>query len=274
MEIGHYYTLEIAREVDFGMYLSSELGDILLPKKYLPEGIKVGDAIKVFVYKDTEDRLIATTETALGEVGDIVSLEVIDKTPHGAFMHWGLIKDLFVPKKEQPQPFNVGDRHIVRICLDHKTDRLIGTGKINAFLTKKIEDLREGDEVSTLIYAKSDLGFKAAVNQKYSGLFYANEVYDSLSMGDEKTAYIKRIREDGKIDLALKPGGKKSIDSDMAVILDLLKLNNNKLPYHDKSSPEEIKYFFKLSKKAFKKAVGGLLKQRLIKLTDEGIERV
>lgn len=274
MEIGRYYELEIIREVDFGVYLTSDLGDILLPQKYLPEEIKVGDTIKVFVYKDTEDRLIATTEKALGEVGEIVSLEVVDKTPHGAFMHWGLIKDLFVPKKEQPQSFNVGERHVVRICLDHKTDRLIGTGKINAFLKKDIEGLSAGDEVDILIYGESDLGYKAVINQSYGGLIYANEVYDNISLGDQRKAYVKQVREDGKIDLSLKAGGKASIDADMERVLELLKLNNGKLPYHDKSSPEEIKYFFKLSKKAFKKAVGGLLKQQLIKLNDKGIEAV
>ena len=274
MEIGRYYDLEVVREVDFGIYLSSELGDILLPQKYAPEDTTVGDILNVFVYKDTEDRLIATTETALGEVGDIVSLEVVDKTPHGAFMHWGLIKDLFVPKKEQPQPFQVGERHIVRICLDYKTDRLIGTGKISGFLKKENIDLKEGEKVDALIYALSDLGYKAVINQKYSGLFYKNEVYEDLNVGDQKEAYIKRVRNDGKVDVSLKPGGTKSIDSDMEHILELLKLNNNQLPYHDKSSPEEIKYFFKLSKKAFKKAVGGLLKKKLIKLNDQGIEAI
>lgn len=274
MEIGRYYELEVAREVDFGMYLSSELGDILLPQKYIPEGTVVGNKIKVFVYKDTEDRLIATTETALGEVGDIVSLEVVDKTPHGAFMHWGLIKDLFVPKKEQPQSFNVGERHIVRICLDYKTDRLIGTGKINGFLKKDDIELKEGEQVEALIYGQSELGYKAVVNQKYSGLIYANEVYDNLSLGDQRVAFVKQIRDDGKIDLSIKATGKVAIDSDMEHILELLTLNNGKLPYHDKSSPEEIKYFFKLSKKAFKKAVGGLLRKRLITLDDTGIKTV
>ncbi|MEO0553665.1 MAG: S1-like domain-containing RNA-binding protein [Bacteroidota bacterium] len=274
MEIGRYYELEVAREVDFGMYLNSDLGDILLPQKYIAEGTEIGTQIRVFVYKDTEDRLIATTEDALGEVGDIVSLEVVDKTPHGAFMHWGLIKDLFVPKKEQPQLFNIGERHIVRICLDYKTDRLIGTGKITGFLKKDKVDLKEGQEVEALIYAQSDLGYKTVVNQKYSGLIYANEVYDNVTIGDQRKAYVKRVREDGKVDLSLKAAGKQAIDADMEVILDLLRLNNNKLPYHDKSSPEEIKYFFKLSKKAFKKAVGGLLKKELIKLDEKGIETV
>ncbi|MEM8567043.1 MAG: S1-like domain-containing RNA-binding protein [Bacteroidota bacterium] len=272
MEIGRYYELEVAREVDFGMYLSSDLGDILLPQKYIPAEIVVGSTLKVFVYKDTEDRLIATTETAFGEVGDIVSLEVVDRTSHGAFMHWGLIKDLFVPKKEQPQPFRVGEHHVVRICLDYKTDRLIGTGKINAFLKKDDVQLSEGQKVEALIYSQSELGYKAVVNQLYSGLIYTNEVYDHLATGDKRIAFVKQVREDGKIDLSLKPMGKAAIDKDAAHILELLKLNNGKLPYHDKSSPEEIKYFFKLSKKAFKKALGGLLKKRLIKLNDKGFE--
>lgn len=264
----------MAREVDFGMYLASELGEILLPKKYIPTGTQLGSTLRVFVYKDTEDRLIATTETALGEVGDILSLEVVDRTPHGAFMHWGLIKDLFVPKKEQPQPFKIGEWHIVRICLDYKTDRLIGTGKINAFLKKDPSELNEGDEVEALIYSQSELGYKVVVNQLYSGLLYGNEVYEPVALGDKKKAFVKQVREDGKIDLSLKPKGKTAIENDAAHILELLKLNGGKLPYHDKSSPEEIKYFFKLSKKAFKKAVGGLLRKRLITLDDKGIKAV
>ncbi len=274
MQIGKYHELEVSREVDFGVYLLSELGEILLPRKYIPESLKVGDSLKVFVYKDTEDRLIATTETAMGELDDFVSLEVVDKNSNGAFMHWGLIKDLFVPKKEQPQPYQIGERHVVKICLDHKTDRLIGTGKISGLLKKDGSDLRAGQPVDLLIYARSEIGYKAVVDQKYAGLIYFNEVFEELNVGDIRKGFVKRVRDDGKIDLSLKPVGVQAIDQDMAKIIELLEVNNGYLPFNDKSDPSKIVSYFQMSKKAFKKAVGGLLKRKSIKFQDAGIALV
>lgn len=271
MTIGNYHELEVLREVDFGMYLQSELGDILIPAKYIPENTSVGDKLQVFLYRDSEDRLIATTLKPAGVVNEFVSLRVSDTNEHGAFMAWGLEKDLFVPKREQHLPFRKGNRYVVRICLDYKTDRLIGVGKLNTFFEKNVTDLRPRDQVDLLVYGKSDLGFMAVINQKYKGLIYYNEVFNQLNIGDAIQGYIKTIREDGKIDLAVHPVGMEAITDNKNLIINNLSMNNGFLPFHDKSSPEEISEAFGMSKKSFKKAVGGLLKEGKVKLSDAGI---
>lgn len=274
MEIGRYYKLKVNREVDFGVYLESDLGEILMPQKYVEEGVKVGDEVEVFVYKDTEDRLIATTEKPFGTLDQFVGLEVADVQDFGAFMTWGLIKDLFVPKKEQPKTYRQGDIEVVRICLDPKTDRLIGSGKIRAFLSKPTDELEEGQKVELLIYGHGELGYNAIINQKFEGLIYQNEVFEDIDIGDQKTGYIKNLREDGKIDVSLQPPGIKAIDSNSERLLTLLEVNQGFLPYTDKSAPEEITANLQMSKKAFKKAVGQLYKSRQIVLKPDGIELV
>ena len=272
MTIGNYYELEVLREVDFGVYLQSDLGDILLPGKYVPGGTKVGDKVRVFLYRDSEDRLIATTLRPVGVVNQFVSLTVSDVGPHGAFMSWGLEKDLFVPKSEQSIPFQVGKRYVVRICLDHRTDRLIGVGKLRAFFSGPGDDVKENQEVDMLVYRKTDMGFLAVVDQRYSGLIYHNEVFSHLSVGDEVQGYIKKLREDGKIDLGLGRPGIQAIEDNKQVILNNLAMNNGFLALHDKSAPAEISAELAMSKKAFKKAIGGLLKDRKIELVEDGIK--
>ncbi len=272
MTIGNYYDLEVLREVEFGMYLQSDLGDILIPRKYIPEGTVVGDKIHVFLYRDSEDRLIATTLHPAGVVDQFVSLTVSDAGPHGAFMSWGLEKDLFVPKKEQPVPFKKENRYVVRICLDHRTDRLIGVGKLRAFLTKPDATVKENDQVDLLVYSKTDMGFLAVIDQKYSGLIYHNDIFSGLSVGDALKGYIKKVRDDGKIDLTLNRPGLEAISDNKQIILNNLIMNNGFLPLHDRSDPNEISDSLGMSKKAFKKAVGGLLKDGAIGLTDEGIK--
>lgn len=272
MEIGNYYELEVAKEVDFGVYLNSELGEILLPLKYVPEGTEVGDILRVFIHKDSEDRLLATTLEPKGKVGDFVSLKTKDVTPHGAFMDWGLEKDLFVPNREQHTPFRVGDNYIVRICLDYKSDRLIGVSKINTFLSNaNLGELKEGDRADLLIYAETDAGYSAVINNKHKGLIYRNEVFEPIKVGDEKTGYIKKIREDLKIDLSLAPAGVEAIDKNREVVLEALRENDGFLPYHDKSEPDDITSVFNMSKKAFKKAIGGLYKDQVINIEPDGI---
>ncbi|ELR68807.1 nucleic acid-binding OB-fold domain protein [Fulvivirga imtechensis AK7] len=273
MEIGKYYELEVAKEVDFGVYLNSELGEILLPLKYVPEGTQVGDRLTVFLHKDSEDRLLATTLEPKGKLGDFVSLTTKDVTPHGAFMDWGLEKDLFVPNREQHTKFEVGQSYVVRICLDYKTDRLIGVSKLNAFLSNsKIEAVSEGDEVTLLIYDETDRGFLAVVNQKYGGLVYKSEIFEPIAIGDTKKGYIKKIREDNKIDLSLSPAGTEAIDINRDIILDKLKSSDGFLALHDKSDPADILHQLNMSKKAFKKAIGGLYKDKQISIEDEGIK--
>lgn len=272
MEIGNYYELEVAKEVDFGVYLESELGEILLPLKYVPEGTQPGDVLRVFLHKDSEDRLLATTLEPKGKVGDFVPLQVKDTTPHGAFMDWGLEKDLFVPNREQHTPFQEGKTYVIKICLDHKSDRLIGVGKLNAFLDNEhLEGLKEGDKVDLLIYEESDRGFSAIINGKHQGLIYKNEVFEPIAIGDKKEGFIKKIREDGKIDLALNPAGMEAVDVNKDVILNELKSHENFLPLHDKSAPEEITKQLNMSKKAFKKAIGALYKEEIIEIEPEGI---
>ncbi len=272
MQIGEFHELEVVKEVDFGVYLDSERGEILLPTKYLPEDLKVGQYINVFIYKDSEDRLIATTLAPYGKLNEFVALEVRDNAPHGAYMDWGLEKDLLVPVNEQPQPYHIGEIHVVRICLDYKTDRLIGVGKINSFLDNDYSKLEEGQEVEILIYSESELGYSAVVDQEYSGLLYKNEIFQPIRMGDKLRGFIKKLREDGKIDLRLGQIGVQAIDLNGQKIIKLLKNNDGFIALHDKSSPEEIVQKTKMSKKAFKKAIGGLYKEKLIEIKENGIE--
>ncbi len=274
MTIGEYYELKIAREVDFGVYLESDLGDILLPQKYIDEGYKVDDLIKVFLYKDSEDRLIATTLEPYGKLGDIVALEVKDSSPHGAFMEWGLEKDLFVPKSEQHVPFEVGQRYVVRICYDHKTDRLLGVGKLDSFLSSDIDNLRGGQQVNLLIHRITELGYLAVIDGEYSGLLYANEVFEPLTIGDERKGFIQKIREDGKIDLRLYNTGVDAIDDNVKSVLIALEEGNGFLELTDKSQPDEVSKILNMSKKSFKKAIGSLYKQRKIAIEEDGIRRI
>jgi uncharacterized protein len=272
MEIGHTYELTVAREVDFGLYLQSEKGDILLPRKYVPEGTKEGDRIEVFVHRDSEDRLLATTLKPAGEVGDIVVLKVKDMSSHGAFMDWGLEKDLFVPRAEQHVPFEVGDRQVIRVVVDYKTDRLLGTSKLQSFLKKDGTGAFErGDQVDLIIYDSSPLGVKVIINKAYFGLLYHSDIYDDIDLGDECTGYIKEVREDGKIDVTLRKEGKAGIDQNRDALLKALKENEGYLPLTDKSDPEDIQETVNMSKKAFKKALGGLYKERLVVLEENGV---
>jgi len=271
MEIGKYHTLEVGKEVDFGVYLNSDVGEILLPLKYIPEGLEVGNEIEVFIYRDSEDRIIATTLRPYAAINEFASLEVKDVTDHGAFMEWGLEKDLFVPNREQNSRFVQGKKYVVRVCLDHKTDRLIGTAKLGPFFSSDVESLEEGQEVNLLIYRKTEVGYMAVIDKTFNGLIYNNEIFEPISIGDEKKGFIKKVREDGKIDLTLNKSGAEAIDDNSQSILNRLEENEGYLPYHDKSNPDEIKKAFNLSKKAFKKAIGSLYKSKKIKIEKEGI---
>lgn len=272
MEIGKYHTFKVAKEVDFGVYLDTPAGEVLLPTKYIPEGLKVGDEIEVFIYRDSEDRLIATTLKPEGQVDEFAALEAKDITDHGAFMEWGLEKDLFVPNKEQNSRMVKGRKYVVRICIDHKTDRLIGTAKLDVFIDKDTSALEEGQLVDLLIYRETDNGYMALIDQKYAGLIYKNEVFEPIEIGDKKMGFIKKVREDGKVDLTINKTGINAIDSNKADILNKLKENDGFLPYHDKSEAEDIAEAFGMSKKAFKKAIGGLYKDKVIDIKKEGIQ--
>ncbi len=273
VRIGDYNTLKVVKEVDFGVYLDGgESGEILMPLKYVPEGTKPDDEIEVFVYSDSEDRLIATAETPFAKVNEFACLKVKAVNKFGAFLDWGILKDLLVPFREQKTDMEEGKFYVVFIYLDEKTNRLAASAKISKFLSSEIPPYNINDEVKILIESKTDIGYKAIADNKYRGLLYENEVFKDIKKGDILTAYIKKIRLDGKIDLALQKPGYEQIDAVSANILQILKDNNGFIAANDKSSPEMIKSLFKISKKSFKKAVGYLYKQRLITFYEDGIK--
>jgi predicted RNA-binding protein (virulence factor B family) len=272
LEIGKYNELTVVKEVPFGIYLDTDKGEILMPLKYVPPGTQAGDKLTCFVYKDSEDRLIATTQKPQGTVGEFTCLKVKEVGEAGAFMDWGLLKDLLVPYQEQHKKMEVGKKYVVRICLDSRTERIIGVTKLGSFLSKDISELKEGQKVDLLIYEFTDLGVMAIINNKYRGMLYKNEVFKKLEIGDKVQGYIKKLRdEDQKIDLSLQKQGYGEVEESKDIVMNKLIENNGQLPFSDNSSPEEIKDFFQISKKSFKKIIGSLYKEGKIDLTDTGI---
>ncbi|MEN8248457.1 MAG: S1-like domain-containing RNA-binding protein [Bacteroidota bacterium] len=271
--IGKRSDLKVVRESPHGVYLQLGEEEVLLPNKYVPADTKPDDIINVFIYKDSEDRPVATTLTPIGEVGDYVALEVVATAAFGAFLEWGLEKQLLVPNSEMAQKMEVGKKYVVRIMLDYRTSRLIGVSKIEDFL-KEIDLFEEGQKVSGLVYKKTDIGYKVVIDQKGIGLLYHNQVFKPFEIGQTVICYIDKVRDDNKIDLKLKPGGVDSIDEDAQRVLDYLQQNNGVIQLTDKSSPEDIKSELGMSKKAFKKAVGTLYKNRQVKLLPNEIKLV
>ncbi len=272
--IGEYNNLRVSHLVEFGAYLEDETGEtILLPRRYCPKDLKEGKSIEVFVYTDSEDRPIATTQTPKAVVGDIVALEVIDVVNNiGAFLDWGLSKDLLLPYKRQRDELQKGDKCVVKVIFDKVSNRLVATTKFVSRYNPKSDLLKEGDKVEIIFCEVEENGVKVLVNGQYSGIVYKNEIYNDIELGKSKSAYLKKIREDGKLDISLKPFGVKAILSDKDLILDVLKKQaDGSINCNSKSDPEKIKESFQMSKKAFKKALGGLYKERLIVITDEGI---
>jgi uncharacterized protein len=270
--LGKFNTLKMVRRSPHGVYLSIEDSEVLLPNKYVPEDLKEGQEIDVFVYKDSEDRLVATTLEPYGVVDDYVALEMVAEAPFGAFLEWGLEKHLLVPSSEMAEQMVIGQKYVVKIMLDHKTERLIGVGKIEGFLENSPDNVNEGDAVRGMVYKKTDLGFKVIVDSQFIGLIYHNSIFEPLAIGQTLTCFIDKVRSDGKIDLRLKKGGIDSIDADARALLDFLKNNHGVTTLTDKSSPTEITETLGLSKKAFKRAVGNLYKQRLIELNPGNIK--
>lgn len=271
LKIGRYNDLVVGKRVEFGLYLNYEEGEILLPQKYVPEDVNIGDTLNVFVYTDSEDRLVATTLEPKGIVGDFVFLGAKDVASFGTFMDWGLEKDLLVPKSEQGDKMVPGKKYLTKICFDDRTGRVYGTTKISVNCDKDIEDLKEGQRVDLLIHSLTKIGIMAVINNRYFGMLYINETYRDLSPGDTCTAYIMRLREDNKIDLTLKKPGYGSVKGSSETIVNILKEAGGFIPCHDKSSPEEIKKVFSMSKKEFKRAIGGLFKKGILELKENGI---
>jgi len=272
IEIGKYNTLRVVKKVDFGIYLDGgEDGEILMPAKYVPKGTKPDDEIEVFIYSDTEDRPIASSETPFALVNEFAYLKVKAVNKFGAFLDWGILKDLLVPFREQKADMVEGYSYVVYIYLDEKTNRLAASAKVNKFLSKEIPPYEVNDEVNILIQRKTEIGYMAIIDNKFGGLLYKNEVFKDIEPGDKLKAFVKKIREDGKIDLALQKSGYEQIDGISENILQIIKDNGGFVGVTDKSSPELIKALFNISKKSFKKAIGKLYKQRIISIDNEGI---
>ena len=272
--VGEDNVLKVVRESSFGLFLSDgEDNDVLLPNKYVPEGTGVGDEVKVFVYHDSENRIVATTLTPKVKLHEFACLEVKEVTKFGAFLDWGLEKDLLVPLKEQVRKMKVGESHVVCLFIDKKTGRLAASSNLNRFFAKSIT-VKDGEKVDLLVVRKSDLGIQAVINNRHLGLLYHNEVFQPVQVGDELAGYIKRIRDDGKIDVSLQRQGYGQVKDSQQVILDKLQENKGFLNLTDKSDPKLIEEQLKMSKKVFKKTIGALYKQKLIKITDDGIEQV
>lgn len=275
IELGRNNILKVAREVDFGLYLTDGTEDILLPIKYVTEGTKVEDEIEVFVYKDSEDRPIATTLEPFAKLDEFACLEVVDVNSSGAFLDWGLEKDLFVPIKEQQAKMKEGGNYVVKVCFDYRTERLIGVGKIDSLFNKDASSLEEGEEVDLLIYAQTDLGYNAVINNQFTGLIYHNDVFVPLSIGDKTSGYIKSIRVDGKIDITIRPVGLDAIEAaKRSILVNLRFAKDGVLELHDKSNADEIKLKLGLSKKLYKKAIGGLYKDGKVSLEDNCIKLI
>ena len=274
VEIGKYNELKVLKKVDFGIYLEAGEHEILMPLKYVPEGTEPGDIITAFIYRDSEDRLIATTLKPYAIVDEFAYLQVKDVNSLGAFLDWGLEKDLLVPFREQLQTMEAGRKYVVRIYLDQPSQRIAASAKINKFIQNKDIYLEENDKVDLLISGLTDLGFNAIINNRYLGLLYNNEIFDTLRVGDKTTGYVKKIREDNKIDITLQKSGYEHVSDVKTDVLNILHKNNGFLALGDKSSPEEIYRILKMSKKAYKKVIGSLFKERLIDITDKGIKLV
>lgn len=272
---GQINSLRVVKEVDFGFYLDgAEFGEILLPLRYIPRNLNVDDHVDVFLYYDSEDRLIATTETPLAFAGDFAFLKVKQLTQVGAFLDWGLMKDLLVPFKEQKTEMIGGQSYLVKIYVDEKSQRIVASSKLDRFLDNVPVDFNEGDEVDLQIWEKTNLGYKVIINNTHSGLLYANEIFKPVKPGQKLTGYVKRLRDDEKIDLTLQKQGYIHVDETSTAILDKLKLQGGYIEANDNTSPESIKHIFGVSKKVFKKAIGSLYKARLIVIEDKGIRLV
>ncbi len=272
-QIGNYNTLKVIKKVDFGLYLDGgEDGEILLPKRFVPKGIREGDELRVFLYHDSENRIIATTQQPKGILGDIVMLEAVSATNQGAFMDWGLMKDLFVPLSQQDARMRLGGHYLVKIYKDEQTGRIAATSRISRFIDNDILTVKEHDPVQLLVWRRSDLGYVVIINNIHEGLMHYNEVFKDLEPGDRLEGFIKRIKEENKIDVVPGQKGYDKVESESDKVWRLLQENDGYLPYNDKSAPEEIYHFFEMSKKTFKMATGALFKQRKIIFTQTGIK--
>ena len=271
IKLGQINTLKVVKTVDFGMYLDGgDEGEILLPTRYVPEGCKPGDTLDVFIYLDQDERPIATTQTPKAMVGDCAYLEVAWVKQYGAFLDWGLMKDIFCPFREQKMRMIKGNSYIVHVHLDDESYRIVASAKVDRYLSDEMPQYKHGDEVDLLIWQKTDLGFKVIIDNKFGGLVYKDQIFKYVHSGDRMKGYINNVRPDGKIDVTLQPTGRKQTKEFSDALLDYLNENNGYCNLGDKSDAEERYERFQVSKKAFKKAVGDLYKRHLITLEEGG----
>lgn len=272
LEVGKYNTLKIVKDLDFGVYLDGGNGkEILLPARYVPKNVKPGDEVEVFIYHDNEGRLIATTARPLATVGEFKFMEVKSVNNTGAFLEWGLMKDLLVPFKEQKMPMREGRWYLVYVHLDHITGRIVASARIDKYLDNVMPEYTFNQEVNLLVADETEIGYKVIINNLHWGLVYYNEVFRRLEKGEEIKGYIKEVRDDEKIDVSLVPLGYQKIEGLAGTILESLKSQGGFIAVHDKSAPEVIQSLFQCSKKSFKQAIGALYKQHLITLENGGI---
>ena len=270
--IGKYNNLRVIKEVDFGVYLDGEQdGEILMPIRYVPKNCQVGDYVDVFLYLDSEDRPVATTETPYAQVGEFAMLRVKSVNKIGTFLDWGIMKDLLVPFREQKVTMTEERSYLVYIYVDEETRRIVASAKLNKFLNKSVPEYEVGQEVDLIIESETDLGYKAIINNKHWGILYENEVFEQLDKGLKIKGYIRKIRTDDKIDLSLHPLGYEKVDPIAQMILDQLKQERGFIAVSDKSDAEKVYQVFGVSKKAFKQAIGSLYKKRLITIGPDGI---
>jgi predicted RNA-binding protein (virulence factor B family) len=269
VKIGQYNKLIVAKTVDFGVYLDGgERGEILMPKEYVPNDCAPGDEVKVFVYFDSEDRIVATTEEPAVKVGEFAYLKVVSVSRFGAFLDWGLRKDLFVPFREQREPLVEGRSYWVYVYLDKASDRIVASTKIDKYLDQVFPEYESNQEVELLVVRRTDLGYAVIINHAHWGLLYENQVFQPLKIGQHLNGYVQKVREDDRIDVALQPSGYDKVKNLLSLILERLKDYDGVLDVSDKSDPEEIYRVFGCSKKTYKKALGTLYKQGYIEIGD------
>ena len=275
IKLGEYNRLTIVKAVDFGLYLDGgDEGEILLPSRYVPKDCRIGDELDVFIYLDNEERIVATTQKPLAKVGDFAYLEVSWVNEYGAFLHWGPLKDLFCPFREQKMRMEIGESYIVFVYIDRESYRIAASAKIEHYLQKDTPPYTVGTETDLLIWQKTDLGFKVIIDNRYQGLVYEDQIFKRIHTGDRMKGYISQVREDGKLDVTLQPLGYQQARAFSDALLQYLKNNGGFCDLGDKSDAEDIKHRFQVSKKTFKKAVGDLYKRCLIVLDEQGIRLV
>lgn len=276
IKLGKFNVLKVVKKVDFGMYLDGgDDGEILLPARYVPQGCEVGEELNVFLYLDNEERLVATTQQPLAQVGDFACLRVAWTNQYGAFLDWGLMKDLFVPFREQRERMEQGRKYVVHVHLDDESYRIVASAKVERYLCKDgLPPFQAGEAVDVMAWQPTDLGYKVIVENRYAGLLYKNELFRTLHPGDQLQAYIKQVRPDGKLDLTLQKNGRERVNDFSATLLDYIHRQGGHTPLNDKSPAEDIYAAFGVSKKTFKQAVGDLYKRRLIRLDADGLTAV